>query len=103
MLHRISDLAAAGGTGSVTTRLAEGLLADSESIVCYGLPLSEAVTAAGVLGIGAGEAGLLARLPRATALWRVGGRSYLVEHRLSPAERAIVDTDARLIERRDRR
>jgi hypothetical protein len=103
VLHRISDLAAAGGSGSVTTLLAEGLLADSESIVCYGLPLSEAVTAAGVLGIGAGEAGLLARLPRATALWRVGGRSYLVEHRLSPAERAIVDTDARLIERRDRR
>jgi hypothetical protein len=30
-------------------------------------------------------------------LWRVGTRSYLVEHRLAPAEREIVDTDRRLV------
>jgi hypothetical protein len=30
-------------------------------------------------------------------LWHVGTRPYLVEHRLAPAEREIVDTDARLV------
>ncbi|HTW97754.1 MAG TPA: ATP-binding protein [Acidimicrobiales bacterium] len=100
VLHRISDLAAAGSAGSVTTRIAEGLLADSETVVCYGLPHGEARAAAAALGTGTAEANLLARLPRATALWRVGGRSYLVEHRLAPGERVIVDTDARLVEAR---
>lgn len=99
VLHRVSDLAAAGGSGSVTTRIAEGLLADSETVVCYGLAHSELATAAAALGLGAEEAAVLGRLPRATALWRVGGRSFLVEHRLGPDERALVDTDARLTDR----
>ncbi len=93
VLHRVSDLAAAGAAGSVTARLAEGLLADSETVVCYGLAASEVDTAAAVLGLDAEQGALLGRLPRATALWRVAGRSFLVEHRLSEAERAIVDTD----------
>ena len=31
---------------------------------------------------------------RGIALWKVGQRSFLVQHRLSVAERRIVDTDA---------
>jgi hypothetical protein len=30
------------------------------------------------------------------ALWKVGTRSFLVQHRLSPREVDIVDTDARM-------
>jgi hypothetical protein len=42
------------------------------------------------------EARILPNLPRGQALWKVGTRSFLVEHRLSPAEAALVDTDARM-------
>ena len=40
---------------------------------------------------------LLPHLRRGWALWKVGQRSFLVQHRLSSAEREIVDTDARML------
>ncbi len=40
------------------------------------------------------EAELLPQLRRGIALWKVGQRSFLVQHRLSALERHIVDTDA---------
>jgi hypothetical protein len=39
---------------------------------------------------------ILPRLGRGVALWRVAGRSYLVEHLISSVESAITDTDGRL-------
>ena len=39
--HRASDLGASGPAGSEQSRLAEGLLADSETVVCYAQPASE--------------------------------------------------------------
>ena len=42
------------------------------------------------------EAELLPHLRRGWALWKVGQRSFLVQHRLSSFEREIVDTDARM-------
>jgi hypothetical protein len=39
---------------------------------------------------------LLPHLPRGQALWKVGARSFLVEHRLSRPEIEVVDTDARM-------
>jgi len=35
-------------------------------------------------------------LPRGVALWKVGDRSFLVQHRLSPMEHTLVDTDGRM-------
>lgn len=96
VLHRVSDLASAGPAGSVAAKVAEGLLSDSETLVCYGQGPAEAALAATALGLGEREAALLTRLRRGVALWRVAARSYLVEHRLAPGERALVDTDARL-------
>lgn len=96
VVHRVSDLAAAGERGSVAAQVAEGLLADSETVVCYAQAASEAPAAAAALGLGAREAALLTQLPRGVALWRVGGRSHLVAHRLSPTERPLVDTDTAL-------
>ncbi len=96
VVHRVSDLAAAGAVGSVAAKVAEGLVADSETLICYGQAAGEAAAAAAVLGLGAGEAELLTRLPRGVALWRVGGSAHLVAHRLSPDERRLVDTDAAL-------
>jgi type IV secretory pathway VirB4 component len=98
VVHRLSDLQAAGGDGSQQQRLAHGLVADSETRVIFGQPHSETDQAASLLGLTGTEAELLPRLPRGVALWKVGSRSFLVEHRLSSYERVLVDTDARMVE-----
>jgi hypothetical protein len=96
VMHRLSDLASAGAGGSHQVRLAEGLLADTETRVIYGQPASEVDHARELLGLSDTEAKLLPQLPRGQALWKVGKRSFLVEHRLSEAELGLVDTDARM-------
>ncbi|MCU1489610.1 MAG: ATP/GTP-binding protein [Acidimicrobiaceae bacterium] len=96
VVHRVSDLAASGPRGSVAAQVAEGLLADSETLVCYAQSASEVSAASEALGLNEREAGLLSRLPRGVALWRVGGRTHLVEHRIGPDEVALVDTDSAL-------
>jgi len=96
VVHRLSDLTAAGDQGSEQVRLARGLLADVETRVVYGQPPSEVDAARDLLGLSDTEAELLPRLARGVALWKVGSRTFLVEHRLGAAERAIVDTDARM-------
>jgi hypothetical protein len=98
VVHRASDLESAGGAGEHTTRLAEGLLADCETVVCYAQSPVELDATTRLLGLGPKEAALVTRLRRGRALWRVGGRSFLVDHRLSQVERSFVDTDARLRE-----
>jgi hypothetical protein len=35
-------------------------------------------------------------MPLGCALWKIGQRSFVVEHRLSRAELALIDTDARM-------
>jgi hypothetical protein len=96
VLHRVSDLDAAGPTGSEQAGLAKGLLADSETRVIYAQPPGEVERACALLGLSSTEAELVPQLQRGVALWKVGGRSFLVHHLLSRAERAIVDTDTRM-------
>jgi hypothetical protein len=94
VLHRLSDLRAVGAAASEQVRLAEGLLADSETRVLYAQPPSEVAASGELLGLTATEADLCAELQRGVALWKVGRRSFLVEHQLATSERALVDTDA---------
>jgi hypothetical protein len=100
VVHRLSDLRAAGRDGSSEQRLAEGLLADSETRVIFGQPHSEAADAGALLGLTATERELLPQLPRGVALWKVGERSFLVEHAVGTMEAALVDTDAAMQEQR---
>jgi hypothetical protein len=94
--HRASDLSASGSAGSEEARLAEGLLADSETVICYAQPASELESLSSLLGCPLSDVALLPRLPRGVALWRVAGESYLVENLLASHERTMVDTDGRL-------
>ena len=94
--HRASDLSASGSAGSEEARLAEGLLADSETIICYAQPASELESLSSLLGCPVSEVAILPQLPRGVALWRVAGQSYLVENLVASHEREMVDTDARL-------
>jgi hypothetical protein len=97
VVHRLSDLEAVGARGSEQVGLAEGLLADSETRVVYAQPHGEVARAAGPLGLSSTEAETVPHLRRGIALWKVGNRSFLVHHRLSPDERRIVDTDAPMV------
>ncbi len=96
VMHRVSDLQASGAVGSEAYALARGLLSDTETRVIYGQPHSEVEMAQELLGLSESEAGLLPQLGRGQALWKVGLRSFLIEHILGETELAIVDTDARM-------
>jgi hypothetical protein len=97
VIHRLSDLQAAGAHGSEQVALAQGLLADSETRVIYGQSPAETERASELLGLTDVEAEVLPELGRGVGLWRVGARSFLVEHVLGGGlERALVDTDARM-------
>jgi hypothetical protein len=96
VLHRLSDLTSAGAAGSEQVGLAQGLLADSETRVIYAQPPGEVERAGDLLGLSSTEAELVTQLQRGVALWKVGGRSFLVQHRLSALETALVDTDGRM-------
>jgi len=97
VIHRISDLQGSGDAGSAARAVAEGLLADCETVVCYAQSTSELDATRRTLGLGEEEARLVGGLRRGVALWRVGSRSFLVEHHLAPGERRLVDTDAALL------
>ncbi len=93
VLHRLSDLASVGAAGSEQVGLAEGLVADSETRVVYAQSPGEVARTGELLGLTDTEADLVSTLPRGTALWKVGRRSFLVEHRLGRGEQWLVDTD----------
>jgi hypothetical protein len=93
VLHRLSDLRSVGSEGSEQVSLAEGLLADSETRVVYAQSPGEVARTGELLGLTDTEAELVTQLRRGMALWKVGRRSFLVEHRLASSERWLTDTD----------
>ena len=94
VLHRVSDLRSVGASDSEQVALAQGLLSDSETRVVYAQSPGELEAATELLSLSGTEVDLLPQLRRGIALWKVGQRSFLVQHRLSATERHIVDTDA---------
>lgn len=95
-LHRLSDLGASGAAGSREARIAEGLIADADTKVVLAQPPDQVEGLRNFLWFTATEAELVPTLRRGEALWQVGRRSFLVQHRLSGFEQAIVNTDARM-------
>jgi len=96
VMHRLSDLTAAGDAGSEQVQLAKGLLEDSETRVIYRQSPGEVEQARELLGLTQTEVDEIPLLERGEALWLVGNRRLLVKHELSDYERKIVDTDANM-------
>ena len=103
VLHRLSDLTAAGDAGSRERALAEGLLHDAQTRVMYCQYEDEIPRTRELLGLTSTEARVVGELDPGIALWKVGRRSFLVQHRLSPMEVELVDTDRRMLDRGRRR
>ena len=95
-MHRVSDLAAAGDAGSREAKLAEGLLADAQTRVVYRQSADELARSGELLGLSSTEAEIVSDLQPGQAIWKVGSRSFLVQHRLSGFEAQLVNTDARM-------
>jgi hypothetical protein len=96
VLHRFSDLAATGATGSEVVAITRGLLSDTETHVVHGMARTEVEATRVLLGLTDTEAEVIAELPRGRALWRVRDRSTVVDLRLSGLEQWICDTDSRM-------
>lgn len=98
VLHRLSDLGAAGDAGSEERALAQGLLSDTETRVIYAQADGEIGSASEPLGLSAADRALIPTLRRGWALWMVGRQRFLVEHQMSDVEEEIFFTDARMVE-----
>ncbi|MGW4289658.1 VirB4 family type IV secretion system protein [Streptomyces sp. NPDC004673] len=96
VIHRLSDLLTAGDAGSRTRALAEGLLADCSTRITYRQETDQLHAATSLLGLTSVEREAIAHLPRGRGLWKVAGRSFIVQHLLHPHELELFDTDARM-------
>lgn len=96
VIHRLSDLLTAGDVGSQGRALAEGLLADCSTRIIYRQETDQVHAAATLLGLTSVETEAISHLSRGRGLWKVAGRSFIVQHLLHPAEQALFDTDARM-------
>jgi hypothetical protein len=95
IMHRLSDLASVGDAGSEAIELAKGLLSDSQTRVVYQQASNELGGLRELLQLTDKEVASVSALRPGVALWKVGQRSFLVEHRVSRAERWIIDTEPR--------
>ncbi len=94
VLHKLADLHAAGDAGSRAARIAEGLIADASTRIVYHQDESQIELTRDLLGLSGTEARLLSTLSPGQALWRVGARSFAVQHYRSRLETRLSDTDA---------
>jgi hypothetical protein len=98
VMHRLSDLDAAGAAGSRERELAEGLLHDAATRVIYRQVPDNVARTREVLGLSTVESELLPDLDDGVGLWKVGSRSFLVQHRITSLEAPLVDTDGAMLD-----
>jgi hypothetical protein len=73
-----------------------GLLADTQTRVLFRQASDQLAEARQLLGLNPTETELLGRLMRGRALWKVAGRTAVVQHQIAAHERAWCDTDTRM-------
>ena len=93
VLHKLADLQTAGDAGSRAARIAEGLIADASTRIVYHQDESQVPLTRQLLGLSESEAQLISMLSAGQALWRVGARSFVVQHYRSGIETQLTDTD----------
>lgn len=94
--HRISDLRAQADDGTAAAKIAMALLADTQTRVLFRQAPDQTAEAKALLGLTDAEASVLTALPRGRSLWKVAGRTAVVQHVIGAQERALCDTDTNL-------
>lgn len=103
VLHHITDLGGSGEDGSREARIADGLVADTDTFVIYAQHPDHIEETRARIGLSATEAEIALSLRPYEALWKVGQRPELVRHVLSRQEEPLIYTDARLLGERPAR
>lgn len=98
VVHRISDLKAAGDDDTAVAKRAAGLLSDTEIRILFAQSAQEIPLTQAALGLSSRECELLAELPRGRCLWQVGQKRALVDVVLTDEERQMTDTDSAMRE-----
>ncbi len=93
VLHRLGDLTAQGDAGSEAAQQALSLLGDIATRVVFAQPESERERLTELLGLTGAEVALVGRLARGRALWKLGAKTAVVEHVITPFEAGFCDTD----------
>jgi hypothetical protein len=96
VIHRLSDLDAVGDAASESRALAQGLLADCSTRIVYRQEADQLRTTAAALGLSDTERSLLPDLGLGEGLWRIGTRSFVVQHQMTPQELTLFDTTGRM-------
>jgi type IV secretory pathway VirB4 component len=94
VLHKLADLQTAGDAGSRAARIAEGLVADASTRIVYHQDESQIELTRSLLGLSRSEGRLISMLSPGQALWRVGSRSFVVNHQRSRIEARLTNTDS---------
>jgi type IV secretory pathway VirB4 component len=93
--HRVSDLKAQADDGTTAAKIAEGLLADTQTRVLFHQDADQLADARAVLGLSETEADLLPQLVKGRALWKIADRVAVVHHEVAEAEWIFARTDSR--------
>jgi type IV secretory pathway VirB4 component len=93
ILHRWSDVAAAGDVGSAQRERARGLLRECETAWLFRQPPDEAREMADALGLHHREERYLSALPKGAALVRYGPHRSIVQVRPDGRDVTFIDTD----------
>lgn len=75
ILHRLSDLSSQARDGSVTAKVAQGLISDTAVRVTHRQTVRDLRTSAEVLGYGPGEQARITTLGRGESYWKLGDAS----------------------------
>ena len=94
--HRLSDLRSQADDGTATAKIAEGLLADTQTRVIFRQSSDQVELTQKALQLTDLEAALLPDLAQGTALWKVAGRAAVVQHAVAPDEWVFCNTDSAL-------
>lgn len=98
VLHRWTDVAAAGDAGSAQRERAQGLLRECETALLFRQPPDEAREMAVALGLHPREEQYLTSLPKGAALVRYGSHRSVVRVLPDERDRRLIDTDGAMRE-----
>ncbi|MDE0545944.1 ATP-binding protein [Microbacterium sp. C7(2022)] len=96
IFHKLSDLDNVGDQGSAMRALASSLLANAETRIVYRQEPDQLGATSAALGLTSTEEALLPTLGLGQGLWRIKGRSYVVQHQLATEEASLFATVARM-------
>jgi len=96
VLHRLSDLRSQADDGTAVSKVAAGLLADTETRVIFRQSADQKQEARSMLGLSAKEADLVMQLAKSVALCEVGNHTAVVTHRVGRRE-LFIDTNQKMV------